>query len=244
MTEKAKENKNVPKWKKVYNVVSGIVTGVIFIFLIFVIVIVIWQKSGGKDVSIFGYYMYEVQTPSMQPTINPGDLILGKKTDTEHLRKGEIITFTAPTGIFAGQNVTHRIYNVVYKDDGITVDYYETKGDAAPDNAPPDNWQIYPSGVKSVYVKNLHALAAFRSFLMTPAGYVVLIVLPLLTVGIIFIVGFVRDKTKQIAEKEAEEKGSKPVELSELSDEQKRRLAEDYLSKKDKENDGSADRED
>ena len=62
-----------------------------------------------KMPSVGGYSMYIVQTPSMAPTIIPGDLVIVKNTNPEDIKKGDIITFK---GAEQGYLFTHRVYDV------------------------------------------------------------------------------------------------------------------------------------
>ncbi|MEG1663557.1 MAG: signal peptidase I, partial [Clostridia bacterium] len=230
MSKTKQEKKPISKAKKIYNVLSTIVTAAIFIFLLFIVVIVVWQKASGKDSSLFGYYMYDVLSESMQPTIDKGDVILCKKVDTNTLKEGDIITFTAPSGSLKGYNETHRIFKIVRKDDG-SIDFIKTAGDNkyGGDEIKVDGWNLNPSAVKAVYVRSLPTVAAIRSFLLKPAGFIVLIVLPLLAVFVLVIVGYVKDRTKLEKERLKEEREATPINLDSLDDAEKQKLLDEYI---------------
>ncbi|MEG2274764.1 MAG: signal peptidase I, partial [Clostridia bacterium] len=230
MSKTKQEKKPISKAKKIYNVLSTIVTAAIFIFLLFIVVIVVWQKASGKDSSLFGYYMYDVLSESMQPTIDKGDVILCKKVDTNTLKEGDIITFTAPSGSLKGYNETHRIFKIVRKDDG-SIDFIKTAGDNkyGGDEVKVDGWNLNPSAVKAVYVRSLPSVAAIRSFLLKPAGFIVLIVLPLLAVFVLVIVGYVKDRTKLEKERLKEEQDATPINLDSLDDAEKQKLLDEYI---------------
>ena len=236
MAEKTK--KQVSKTKKIYNVVSTIIVALVFVFLVVIVAMMLSQRHNGKDSKIFGYYMYDVITDSMTPTINPKSVILSKEvTNPEELKVGDIITFTAPSGQLAGFNETHRIVEIKYKDDG-KIDYIITEGDKYnPDYNPDatshtrDEWHLSPSAVKAKYVKTASFIGGLRNFLSHWYGYVVLIVLPMCIVITLFIVGYVKDKAQILKEEEAkkaEERGEKSK-LDGLSEEDKKRLVEEYL---------------
>lgn len=227
------EKPKVSKAKKIYNIISTIITVLIFCFLIFVLAIVIWSKASGSNKPIFGSYVFDVVTGSMEPTIKTGETILCKEIDdVNSLEKDDIITFVAPSGQLKDHLVTHRIYQV-FKEEGTNkILYIKTKGDAAPSV---DEWNLDPKNVVAKYSKTLKGLGEFRSFLLTPTGYVVLIFLPLLIVGILFICSFVKTKTEIIHDKEMEEKAQN-VTLEDLSDEEKQKLLDTIKDDKKDEN--------
>ncbi|MBQ9276788.1 MAG: signal peptidase I [Clostridia bacterium] len=236
MAEKTK--KPISKAKKIYNVVSTIIVALIFVFLIVIVAMMLSQRHNGKDSKIFGYYMYDVITDSMTPTISPKSVILSKEvTNPEELQVGDIITFTAPSGQLAGFNETHRIVEIKYKDDG-KIDYIITEGDKYnPDYNPDatshtrDEWHLNPSAVKAKYVKTASFIGGLRNFLSHWYGYVVLIVLPMCIVITLFIVGYVKDKAQILKEEEAKKAGEsgEKSKLDGLSEEDKKRLLEEYL---------------
>lgn len=217
----AKETQS--KAKKIYNIVSTVIIAAIFVFLVVVVGLMLWQRKSGGDTSIFGYYLFDVLTDSMSGTIEPHEVILSKKIDDiNDLKVGDIITFVAPSGRLAGNNVTHRIVGIALKEDG-NVDYFRTKGDN-PDITDEDDWQLKPEQVKAKYVRKAKFIGGLRSFLTKWYGYVVLIVLPLTVVGVLIIVGFVRDKLAVEKEKMRAEKLNS---VDALSEEQRNQLLEE-----------------
>ena len=90
----------------------------IFITIIFVItVLIVYQKNVLKKVPyILGYTSFINVGTSMLPSINPGDLILLKKSD--NYKVNDIITFQDENNVN-----THRIIKV------ISDNKYQTKGD-------------------------------------------------------------------------------------------------------------------
>lgn len=91
---------------------------IIFITIIFVItVLIVYQKNALKKVPyILGYTSFINVGTSMLPSINPGDLILLKKSD--NYKVNDIITFQDENNVN-----THRIIKV------ISDNKYQTKGD-------------------------------------------------------------------------------------------------------------------
>ncbi len=215
------EKKNLSKAKKIYNIVTTVITAVVFVFLVVVLSLTISQRNSGGDASIFGYHVYEVITDSMSGTIEAGEVIISKKVDNvNELAVGDIITFVAPSGPLRGRNETHRIIEVARNEDG-SVQYFRTKGD---NEQYADNWKLNPSAVKAKFLRKSPFIAGFRRFLSHWYGYVLLIALPLLIVGVLIIVGYVKDKVA------AESEERKQPSLDGMSDEEKKKLLESYLA--------------
>lgn len=210
---------NQSKAKKIYNAVSTVIVALIFVFMIVVVAVMLVQKNNGGETELFGYRMYDVLTDSMSGTIEPGDVIMCKSVeDVNALQVGDIITFKAPNGNY---NETHRIIEIVKNDDG-TVKYFKTKGDNAKEA---DKWELAPENVKAKYVKKSVFIGGLRRFMKHWYGYVTVVVIPLCVVFALIIAGFVKDKVALESEKEKD----KAISISDISDDDKKKLLEKYL---------------
>ena len=215
------KNTEISKAKKIYNAVSTVIVALIFVFMIVVVAVMLVQKNNGGETELFGYRMYDVLTDSMSGTIEPGDVIMCKAVDdVNSLQVGDIITFKAPNGNY---NETHRIVEIARNDDG-TVNYFKTKGDNAKSV---DNWQLNPQNVKAKYVKKSVFVGGLRKFMSNWYGYVVVVVIPLCIVFALIISSVVRDKLALEKEKEKEEG---KITLSDISEEDKKKLLENYIN--------------
>lgn len=98
--------------------ISNIIVNLFIIVTTIILISILYSKFIKKDriTSIFGKSILVVRTGSMEPTINPGDMIVISK-EYEY-KKGDIVTFYED-----GTFVTHRIVKI--NEDG-----YTTKGDA------------------------------------------------------------------------------------------------------------------
>lgn len=214
------KNNEQSKAKKIYNVASTVVVALIFVFMIVVVAVMLIQKNSGGESKIFGYYMYDVLTDSMSGTIEPGDVIMCKAVeDVNELKDGDIITFKAPNGNY---NETHRIIEIARNEDG-SIKYFKTKGDNAKEA---DRWELKPENVKAKYVKKSVFIGGLRRFMKHWYGYVAVVVIPLCVVFALIIAGFVKDKVALESEKEKD----KAISISDISDEDKKKLLEKYLS--------------
>lgn len=237
MAEKTKHK--MTKARKIYNIVSTIIVALIFVGLIAIVAMMFIQKKNGQDSKIFGYYMYDVVTDSMTPTIEPGSVILSKAVKSENeFAEGDIITFIAPSGALKGYNETHRIVHIERNEDG-SIKYIKTEGDKYNPTYSPsateeiDEWELKPQDVKAKYVKTSKFIGGLRNFLSKWYGYVVLIALPMIIVMILFIVGYVKDKAEIAREEEKKNAIENGTNLDSLTEEDKKRLLEEYLKQTD-----------
>ncbi len=104
--------------------VSAVVYTLIILLLVGTLVQLIYTKRTGEAPTLFGYYLFRIETPSMDPTLPVGSVILSKKpSDTSALSEGTVVTFLTS----GGERITHRIVGVAAQQDGSVA--YLTKGD-------------------------------------------------------------------------------------------------------------------
>lgn len=138
--------------------------------------------------------------------------------DVYALKVGDIITFTAPSGVLKGYNETHRIVEILYDENG-KVKGYKTAGDKLYNGSVKvDDWQLPPENVKAIFVRKSAFIGGLKSFLSHWYGYVVIVVVPMCLVFALVIAGFVKDRLA--LEKEKEPKTT----LADLSEEEKKKL--------------------
>ena len=111
---------SINKRKEKKKIVKRIIE-IIAIILIYNIILIIISSINGKDFSILGYKAYIVNTNSMEPTIEVGDIVIIKKVKAEKLNQGDVITFTRE-----GEVITHRITKIETEEKSTQ---YVTKGD-------------------------------------------------------------------------------------------------------------------
>ncbi len=123
--------------------------------------------------NLLGYTPLSVQTESMEPTFEAGDLIIIKKVDPSTLHEGDIITFHT---IIMNQYAlnTHRI-SEIHDDNGYRT--YVTKGD---NNQVSDTHIIADGDIVGRYVTRIAGFGRVMDFLSGSAGFLIVIVLPML----------------------------------------------------------------
>lgn len=121
---------------------------------------------------IGGSQLMSVQSGSMNPSIQKGDLVSVKRTPTRDLRVGDVITYTSEIG--GGQTITHRIVALTGDMAGRIV----TQGDAnnAPDKA------IYPAQVVGRVEHHVPYAGYLVDFIKQPVGLALVIYLPTLII--------------------------------------------------------------
>lgn len=139
-----------------------------------------------------GWRPYTVLTGSMRPVIQPGDVVMDRPIPMRDAHVGDVVTFSDPSR--SGVLVTHRIRSISR---GPVQTEVETRGDA---NNTSERWTIKTADRvgKVIYVipKVGHVAHAIR----TPAGILLLVVLPVLLIGF----GVLRKIWREDDEKEAD----------------------------------------
>ena len=191
-----KTKKEIAKqvWNIVAKVLVGIFSAILILFIISDIVYLIKQSRGDKVPSFLGYANLEVETGSMSPTIEVGDLIVIHKQ--KEYSKGDVITFESKDGI----RVTHRIIDV-YEKTLIRERCYRTKGDYS-GNSPDQLDTDYDSWIKDDQIYGRVVLKVRNGgnvlrFFRTPAGMFVFLGLGILIIYLPTIIKMIVVKIKK-----------------------------------------------
>ena len=215
------------KAAKVLNTIVDIIVVLILVVSVLMVVLSLTTKSSGVP-NLFGYAPMSVESYSMEPTINKGDLIIGKVTNDigYEYKVGDIVTF--PVEIQGVQTFnTHRIIEVI-EDDGIT--YYKTQGDNKDTNPIADEDMQTSDSIVAVYTgAKIPAIGNFFGFIRTQLGFFLCVLLPMI---LFFVYEAIRvimnllayNKEKTLAE------AQQAVQNAELTEEQKQRAIEEYLA--------------
>lgn len=107
--EKQKQYRKKTKiTKKIWNIVSKIVTIIIAIICIIIVV----QKVTNNKQSFLGYRIFRVETGSMIPKYQIGDVILVKEIDPNKIKVGDDVTYLGKEGSTKGILITHRVIEI------------------------------------------------------------------------------------------------------------------------------------
>ena len=119
---------------------------------------------------------------------NKNDLIIIKKVDPATLEKGDIVTYVAQDD----KLVTHRIIELMtIEQDGKEVPAFTTKGDYV---AGKDFHPVTYDQIVGEYLFRLPKLGGVAMFLQTPAGVIVILLIPVI---IVFAVDFLIKRKQQ-----------------------------------------------
>ena len=124
--------------------------------------------------SVFGYTPMTVESNSMSPTFDKGDLIFVKKCDTSKLKEGDIICFHTIIDNEYALN-THRIQKI---DEQNGARSYTTVGDN--NNGIADQHIISDGDIVGKYVGHMTGFGKVMNVLSSSMGFLIIIVLPML----------------------------------------------------------------
>lgn len=110
--------------KKVLSYLFDFVIVLVIIFAVLITLISLNSNKNGIS-NIMGYIPLNIQTESMEKTINSGDLIIVKETKFDKLKENDIISFLS-TEQDKTIIKTHRIIEITYEDG---IKSLVTKGD-------------------------------------------------------------------------------------------------------------------
>lgn len=185
------------KVKKVLNVFSYILIGLILLFVVYLAISTFMKK----EICVFGRRVLFVKSGSMEPTIPAGSVFMSEERDFTNLDNHTIITFEFDDG--DGIFNTHRIvgYYYEYEENGqkrydSSFDYetmedfykenpnckiigYRTKGDN-PTLENPDFYPVMFEDIKGVYVRKMPIFSFLYRLTSTFIGFILLIFSPLL----------------------------------------------------------------
>lgn len=200
--------------KKVFSIISKIITVLVFVFTVFVVLFTVLATTSVGDgepgrKALFGYKAYIVRSDSMHEQFAAGDIIFIKEIEFDEiydLEPGTIITFNYfdPEDISETKIVTHMIREKTVYDGQVAYVTYGTTTGAD------DPYPALASQIIGTYSFRLPKMGYFFQFIRTPAGYVVVILIPFLfliglnlTHFIKLIVAYRREKQQQATEMQA-----------------------------------------
>lgn len=212
--------------KVIGNIVSALLA-IIFVAVLVCFIVIVVQVGQGKTPTLFGYRFYYILTDSMTPNLAVGDVIVSKATDVDDAELytvGAVVTYTAESGVMAGNSVTHRIVEGVHYDESVGDYVVLTCGDkaGATVDAP-----VRLSSINAVMVRK----ASFMSWLVrvfrNGYGFVLIFVLPLAVMLVCLVIRLISliKKPANVAEDADDERDKRVEEI-------KKQAVEEYLRSK------------
>lgn len=174
--------------KKWYKKASNWIIVVACIILIPILLINLWimfqaKSDSDKIPSVFGYKPFIVLSGSMETQIHKGDLIITKIIDPKTLKVDDVIAFRDEENTVT----THRIIDIVKDEDQV---YFITKGD---NNDSQDQNLVEYSDIEGIYVGRIPGIGSMMNSLSKPTT----IIIVLMSITLIFVIGFMISSKKQ-----------------------------------------------
>jgi signal peptidase len=159
--------------KKIATVVVSILLWAVILLAALYAVTTLATRDGNSVSNIAGFTPMIVETESMSPTFDAGDLIFIKTCNTSDLTENDIITFHTIINNEYALN-THRIVEIT-EENGIR--NYVTKGD---NNEVSDTHIISDGDIVGKYIGRLPKVGKLMNILSSSAGFLIILVLPML----------------------------------------------------------------
>lgn len=176
------------KAKKALKIVGRVLSIALIVIEVLIIIFLVVLKVQGNTPTLFGYQMYFIRTGSMEPYLEPGDVIISKKYDGGELVSGEngdVVTYRGSIGNRA-ELITHRVIEV----DG---DEIITQGDA---NNIADS-PITKNEIEAVMVYKTVVIDKIYKVISTTWGFWLLIFMPIAILIISEIVSLAKELKKE-----------------------------------------------
>lgn len=110
---------------KVIKSIWYVVEKIILIAIAFVSITIVTQRVSNNEKAFLGFRIFRVETGSMIPKYQIGDVILVKETDINKIKIGDDITYQGKSGSMKGKIVTHQVIEIT-EEDGKKI--FQTKG--------------------------------------------------------------------------------------------------------------------
>lgn len=159
--------------KKAGRIIVSVLLWIIILVAAMFAFVTLATKDQNRLASIGGITPLMIESDSMKPTFEKGDLIFIKKTNPEKLAVGDIVTFHT---IIENQYAlnTHRIVAIT-EDGGMR--HYVTQGD---NNPVQDQHIIVDGDIAGKYIGKIKGFGKVMSVLSSKVGFFLIIVLPML----------------------------------------------------------------
>ena len=180
------EVKTQKKGRQILNTVVNVLLVVALVLAAICTYVSFVSASGNGVPSILGIEFFSIQTDSMSPFLEAGDLAIGTVIkDKSELRVKDVITYWT---VINGERVlnTHRI-EAIYN--GGTFLIFQTKGD---NNTSSDPMTVHESEVVGKYMTKISGVGKVFDYLQTSTGFLVVIVIPVFLFFLYHLVQFFR----------------------------------------------------
>jgi len=130
MENEGKESPGQRKNKKIsmfsiLKTIWKVIEKIILIAILFVSITIVTQRVSNNEKSFLGFRIFKVETGSMVPKYQVGDVILIKETNINKIKIGDDVTYFGTSGAMKGRIVTHQVIEI-REENGKRI--FQTKG--------------------------------------------------------------------------------------------------------------------
>lgn len=166
------------KHKGIFKTVWKVLEKIIMVAIIFISLVIVVQRASNNEKAFLGFRLFRVQTGSMIPKYNVGDVILVREKTLDKIKIGDDVTYNGTTGTMKGMVVTHQVIGI-REEDGQKI--FKTKGIANRLEDP----EIYGGQIIGVVFCKSYVMGLITAFLNNKYTFYFLGIIPL-TVFIFF----------------------------------------------------------
>lgn len=178
--------------KKIFSIICTVLTVIIIALAAIIIINMLYCRAKNRPVSFFGTSFAIVQSPSMEPYIMTGDLIVFHSCSYDDIKVGDYIVFVAGDGFgkMKGQSIVHAVKEIT--EDGIV-----TEGLNKNTNPNADSDKVTAKNLLGICTYNSAGWGKFFSF-VAKYGIFIIIILVFVPFAVKQIIKIVRlSKSKQ-----------------------------------------------
>ncbi len=244
--ERKAERLKKPLWKRILSGIgTGLVVIIVGIVVVFGIASLVAPTTYGVKV-IFNHAVLVVLTDSMEPAYPVGSAVFVETVKAEDIKVGDDLTFYYDQ---LGMTITHRVSNIdnnngiyTFTLHGINTHSTQCGSEDNPQDCTDQTQVVTYDKVVGKVVGSSLAFGKFYSFMTTPWGLVIVLLIPggyLIFVSIQTIVKTLKEKDDEEKLEVTDKDGNKVVidsnstkedKYSSLSEEDKKRLKQDLLN--------------
>ncbi|MBQ2835843.1 MAG: signal peptidase I [Clostridia bacterium] len=111
--------------KKILKTTWKLLEKIIMLAILFISITIVTQRVSNNENSFLGFRIFRVETGSMIPKYQIGDVILIKEKDIDQIVVGDDVTYYGTSGTMKGKIVTHQVIEIT-EEDGQKI--FQTKG--------------------------------------------------------------------------------------------------------------------
>ena len=182
--------------KKAFKMIWSILKNTLLVVLVLFTILLLTMKIMGDRPTLFGYNLYYIVSPSMEPSLEVGDIILSKEVkDPSTLQVHDVITYKGEVGSFSGKLVTHELIEIKEHSDGSLS--FLTKGTKEGAIVDPE---IRSDQVVSKMIFEIPLLGKIMQLLSNQIVFFIFVIIPLvvcLFIEIVHLINVIRGKDEE-----------------------------------------------